>query len=108
MNFTLKRYGRYHFVDIKKKVLDLKTIKKICTIIKKNNIVINCENIEKLENCATVELLCLYNISLVNGSANLIAQAGLLGQRFFPKFYLSKEDCINNKRILVKRRFHLV
>ncbi len=108
MDFILKKYGKYNFVNVKKKVLDAKTISTICGFIKKSKIAIDCKNIERFENSITVSLLYSLDIALINADPYIIAQAGLLGGKNFPKIYLNKDDYIKNKRQLVRRRFKLV
>lgn len=108
MDFVSKKYSNINIVDIKKKVLDLKTVRKIINNFSKHNFAIDCSEIECFSDKNVIETLFKENINLVCNNPHLITQAGLLGQRNFPKFFVSKEDCINNKRMLIRRRFRVV
>ncbi len=108
MDFVLKKCGKQIFIDVNQKILDTNIINSIFKKLKKRNFIIDCTNVEGFENSKTVELICSLNISIINAASNLITQASILGQNNFPKFYIDLEDCINNKRLLIRRRFKIV
>lgn len=108
MDFVTKKIGKFKLINVKNKVLDKSIVTKLYNQFKKNNFAINCENIQAFKDCSTLELIYSLNIPLIINTPQLICQASLLAQEKFPQVYINDFDCINNKRMLVKRRFKVV
>lgn len=108
MDFVIKKIGKFNLISTKNKVLDKNLVEKIYNKFGKNNFAINCENVESFLDCSTIDLIYSLNIPLIINTPWLICQASLLAQKKFPQIYINDSDYVNNKRMLVKRRFKIV
>ena len=108
MDFVTKKIGKFKLINVKNKVLDETIVRKLYNQFKKNNFAINCNCIQAFKDKSIIELIHSLNIPLIISTPQLICQASLLAQEKFPQVYINDFDCINNKRMLVKRRFKVV
>ena len=108
MDFVAKKVGKFNLISKKNKVLDKNLVEEIYKKFRKNNFAINCENVESFMDYSTIDLIYSLNIPLIIGAPHLISQASILGQDKFPKVYINDFDFVNDKRMLVKRRFKVV
>lgn len=105
VGFFTKKIGKSTIVKVDSKTFNCRCVKKLANKMKQQNIALDCTGIDILSETAVVELIIENNIALCNACAGLIQQISLLNTKKFPRLYMSSDDFINNKRMLIRRKF---
>ena len=108
MDFVTKKIGSKRFLKFNTKIFDIICAQKLVEETKKATCALDCSKIDCFKDAKTLEFIIRNNIVLCCANVQLMQQISLLCSQNFPKMYMSTDDFIANKRMLIKRRFRLV
>lgn len=108
MDFVTKKISGRKFLKFETKIFDIVCAQKLISKTKNKTCALDCTNIECFKDTKTLEIIIRNNIALCCASTQLIQQVSLMCSKNFPKIFMSTDDFIADKRMLVKRRFRLI
>ncbi len=113
MEFNVRKNGSFFCFDVDTSKLSANFCSKfkefLLTIPKSaKNIAINCSKVMDLEFAPLISVLKDYNISLFSLNPAVAMQISVMSPNYFPRVYMSEDDFVSDKRMLVRRRFKIL